>query len=341
MFTCARSHQAEVDKRHQLAGMPGFNEDTTVTLRIAPSRLSKFALPHRYFVTLKASPTALALVIDLPFTDLLEYSFLPDIESPTFSWDFDPDKLGEELEKELTKAHSIPINIQGFFAAETPDIDELILLTVTSLLDPITLRRMKIPVKLLRCYHFECFDYELFCELNNIPRGISGPLLREIRSISSKRLNLIIPASMARYFPTSNARNISQATTVRVGKENFHCPYCNVPFNIYDLYLSELFDYLLRNTSNHIHRVEIYDLTRFREVDDRILVKTLTENEVVEIVDDDDDEVQEVQEAQQVPFRAGLDNSAYKSISWLLDMNMQSRNVGNGEGTADDPVTLD
>ncbi|CAN3357872.1 hypothetical protein DICA2_C15148 [Diutina catenulata] len=229
---------------------------------------------------------------------------------------------------------SIPKTMSDLLAQDLPPIDDMVSSTVVSLLDPLSVTRIATPVKSLFCVHFECFDFDTFCLHNKISPGIALACRKSVFANSAQRL---------RTTAAKGALQIARRryTAVPESAARYQCPHCDRAFTLSQLMLSEPFHYFIKCTRAQVVKVEITDLQHYRPIDDQIerQQRELSEDLVVLSDDDDDDipappPVREPQAPPQLPDK-------YAFVHWGIALPPILQTPFQGQGTDDDPITLD
>lgn len=255
---------------------------------------------------------------------------------------------------------------------------------IFSLRDPLSASKIKLPVKSLMCTHFECFDFDNFCTFNRIPSGVSHVLRKDLykkayevkkrfkqleetalESETLKSMNMFLFKKNFTYQP--NVNELKNFVSFPSYYPVYKCPICNLLFELNQLFISDIFNYFIKTTPLHIDRIEMYDMEKYRIVDETIHPEKKTETEEVVVLSDDeidtrdsvndDIKLNEMQDGQ-APQKGNFDNLLLiynqPEVNYGLDEETEEEdrtqfqkpvilqeNQSGGCGSWSDPVTID
>lgn len=211
---------------------------------------------------------------------------------------------------------------------------------VFTLKDPISARKIKLPVKATTCRHFECFDLDTFCMYSQIPQGVKGAVRKRLtqHSLDSRRLERLFveqQQNIAQGLLSARAPGLVQPQFSEHGQMFFgevspkapplyKCPLCDERFGLRQLYISDVFNFFVKTTPEHTTRIELVENERYKIVEDED-----EEDGVVVLSDDEDGEASKGPESD---FGAGDFDDG-------LDDVLQ--HIEGTRGTWNDPLTLD
>lgn len=191
----------------------------------------------------------------------------------------------------MSDYRTIPKNLINTIDSELGDDLDMIEKVVVTLRDPLTATRIRLPVRSTACGHFECFDFEIFCQFSKIPEGVKAFIRKDLvkRSFESKRFEKIARKSNnpAAKYTAHPYRPIGHTYLPHI--PTYHCPVCNAVFALHQLYISDVFNFFVKFTPNYVQRIEITDRIRYRIIDAET-VKEAKKDDVVVLSDDSDDE---------------------------------------------------
>lgn len=188
------------------------------------------------------------------------------------------------------------------FLNETQEEMEMIDKMVFTLRDPLTAKKIKLPIKSVGCTHFECFDFDNFCVFNHLPYGVRYALRKDLikKSTDLKKKHKYFADDKApmnsvvkefKYQPNyTNMAYFKPPKGVNSSQHHFptyKCPVCNRAFLLNQLFISDVLNYFVKTTPMDIDRIELRDMVKYRIVDEKEMVKEVPQENVVVLSDDD------------------------------------------------------
>ncbi|CAH6719512.1 hypothetical protein CLIB1444_02S10264 [[Candida] jaroonii] len=219
---------------------------------------------------------------------------------------------------------------------------EMIEKIIFTLRDPLSATKIKLPVKSITCSHFECFDFENFCVFNKIPHGIKSILKKDLirKSFDLKKRDKFLQNTGKDFNPMSIVQltknfiynpGLNEFKNVGVANQphypTYKCPVCNNPFELSQLFISDIINYFIKTTPMDINRIELLDMANYRIVDDLPQPKKEESHEVV-MLDSDDEIDTNVPEQKDVvlPVLRGFDNNGSNNVQ-LPSFNMMNSEI--------------
>ncbi len=195
---------------------------------------------------------------------------------PDDDYRYIPTNLTETIRKELTNDDDVGIISKMIF----------------TLKDPLSATKISLPVKLVLCLHFECFDFDTFCVYSKIPDGIKYVTRKDLakRNYDRKRyekerrdLQQRIQKQPQNRALTLQLQHIQRSISIPAYTAKFNpyhfappkipvykCPICDCSFLLHQLYISDAYNYFVKTTPRAVNRVELVDMIKYRILDDRI-----------------------------------------------------------------------
>lgn len=265
------------------------------------------------------------------------------------------DKKDLEVQAKYPGYKRVPPNLHSMLYREfvllfedTKDDDDesefsMIEKVVFSLKDPYSSRKIHVPVKATICRHFECFDFDTFCEYHKVPMITKKQLKKDLvsRRLEVKEKTLLLEKHLRQnggqlprnYAPLSKSEQVYHFNVYNKTPPLYKCPICDQKFGIKQLYISDLFNYFVKMSPKDAARVELIDKDRYRVMDDSVVTQSMSpipgmkKEEVFEILDDESLD-QQAQESSLDDLNDGQDEA-------ILGLSAPPA------GSWDDPVTID
>lgn len=263
-------------------------------------------------VTLKYSPKKESLGL-LSGSDISDYK--PKVESDMYSSETNT-QVTKDTQEPLPAIlrdlgyRNIPSNLifllkrEFGFLNETEEEIEMIDKMVFTLTDPLTAKKIKLPIKSIGCTHFECFDFDNFCVFNHLPYGVRYALKKDLikKSTDLKKKHKYFADDSApmnavvkefKYQPNYPNVNFYRGPGGNNSQHHFptyKCPVCNKGFLLNQLFISDILNYFIKTTPMDIYRIELRDMMKYRIVDEKEMVKEVPKEDVVVLSDEDSDE---------------------------------------------------
>ncbi|QBM87063.1 MIZ/SP-RING zinc finger [Metschnikowia aff. pulcherrima] len=199
--------------------------------------------------------------------------------------------------------YAIDRELKIAFDTSTDDELEVVEKLVFSLKDPISKTKIKLPVKSTACSHFECFDFETFCDfhqfLPHLRDETKETLMNESTAAKKLEKQLIIQQQQLAagklrkeelIFPyfSEHGQMFFFEVKPKAGRL-YKCPLCDGNFGLKQLYISDIFNYFVKSTPSNITKIEL-EGTRFKIVEDEKPEVRKHKFEVVSLSDEDDDD---------------------------------------------------
>lgn len=214
---------------------------------------------------------------------------------------------------------------------------------VFSLKDPYSSRKIHVPVKATICRHFECFDFDTFCEYHKVPMIIKKQLKKDLvsRRLEVKEKTLLLEKHLRKnggklplnYSPLSKSEQVYHFNVYNKTPPLYKCPICDQKFGIKQLYISDLFNYFVKMSPKEAARVELIDKDRYRVMDDSAVPQSLSPvpgkstEEIFEVLELDEESSKEAEHS--------LDDLNDGQDEAILGLAVPPA------GSWDDPVTID
>lgn len=350
--------------------------------------------PRSLNVTLKYSPRNTSPFSSFKSTTNDTQITEPDVK-PEIKPEPQPNLPASEQTVKVPGYRSIPPNLTivlkrefGLLNDSIEDL-EMIEKIIFTLRDPLSATKIKLPVKSITCSHFECFDFENFCVFNKIPLGIKSILKKDLirKSFDLKKRDKFLQNTGKDFNPMSIVQltksfiynpGVNEFKNVGLQSQphypTYKCPVCNNPFELSQLFISDIINYFIKTTPMDINRIELLDMANYRIVDNIPQPKKEEKQEVVLLDSDDDSETEETEtpktEDQKsnvvLPVLRGFENNGMNNVQLpsfnmdqipgFLDDSTEEEDYGNipppprvtnatptiqGTGSWEDPVTLD
>ena len=246
---------------------------------------------------------------------------------------------------------TIPPNLRTTIDRELGEDLGMIEKMIFTLKDPITATRIRLPVRSTSCAHFECFDFDNFCEFTKIPAGVKAFIRKDLvkRGLELKRYEKLIQKDAGRRKvppPPQWLQPIHHAYLPNI--PTYKCPVCDTAFPLHQLYISDVFNFFVKFTPSYVHRIEITDRIKYRIIEDEKEPSTSAACEDIVVLSDDDDEA----EVKTEPITSNSTHSNHSNHSTSLPFSDDVFDDGldeqlallpqeQGSGTWNDPVTVD
>lgn len=177
---------------------------------------------------------------------------------------------------------------------------------VFSLQDPIVKTKIRLPIKATTCRHFECFDFQTFCEFYELKPGakqfLKSTLLQQSRAareaenlflkqqqrIAAGTLRPNDPAIIYPYFSEHGQMFFTELYSRTAPL--YKCPLCDEKFGLKQLYISDIFNFFVKTTPLHVNKVQL-EGARFKIVEEDKNEEIQKETEVVDLSDEEDEPV--------------------------------------------------
>lgn len=219
---------------------------------------------------------------------------------------------------------------------------------IFTLKDPITATRIRLPVRSTACTHFECFDFDNFCEFTKIPAGVKAFIRKDLvkRSFELKRYEKLIHKDAGRRKPPPPPQWLQPIHHAYLPNiPTYKCPVCDTAFPLHQLYISDVFNFFVKFTPSYVHRIEITDRIKYRIIEDEKEPSSSAAHEDIVVLSDDDDDA----EVKTEPISS---NTTYRNHSTSLpfsddvfddglDEQLALISPEQGSGSWNDPVTVD
>lgn len=311
-------------------------------------------------VSIKLDPEKLRQALDMNISDSdsdlwsLDQELNKNLLELTQALSQDP-KTAEKNDQQPPKNESvsdlyrtIPQNLRTTIDRELGEDLGMIEKMIFTLKDPITATRIRLPVRSTSCAHFECFDFDNFCEFTKIPAGVKAFIRKDLvkRGLELKRYEKLIQKDAGRRKlppPPQWLQPIHHAYLPNI--PTYKCPVCDTAFPLHQLYISDVFNFFVKFTPSYVHRIEITDRIKYRIIEDEKEPSTSAACEDIVVLSDDDDEAE-------VKTEPTTSNSTYSNHSTSLPLSDDVFDDGldeqlallpqeQGSGTWNDPVTVD
>lgn len=188
----------------------------------------------------------------------------------------------------------IPANLTEAIRRELTNDDDVGIISkmIFTLKDPLSATKISLPVKLVLCLHFECFDFDTFCVYSKIADGIKYVTRKDLakRNYDRKRyekerrdLQQRIQKQPQNRALTLQLQHIQRSISIPAYTAKFNpyhfappkipvykCPICDCSFLLHQLYISDAYNYFVKTTPRAVNRVELVDMVKYRILDDRI-----------------------------------------------------------------------
>lgn len=181
----------------------------------------------------------------------------------------------------------------SLFTDSNDDDLHMIQKVIFSLKDPYSGTKIRLPIKLTSCKHFECFDFDTFCMINTakIPPMERARIRKELclKNFEARKLEKLfqeqqrlhggkllsrikLPTKPPTYtYPQfSEHGQMFHFPVYNKTPPLFKCPVCDQLFGIKQLYISDVFNYFVKTTPKTVERIELLDMQRFRIIDSTI-----------------------------------------------------------------------
>lgn len=314
----------------------------------------------RLTVTIKVDPYKLRQSLDMNVSDSdsdlwsLDQELNKTLQEPTqaLSQHQVPNEKSEAISirpanlDELYR--TIPKNLVSTINRELGDVQDMIDRMIFTLKDPLTATRIRLPVRSTVCVHFECFDFDNFCEFAKIPAGVKAFIRKDLvkRSYELKRYEKLVQNDAGRQKATPPQWLQPIQHTYLPTIPTYNCPVCNAAFPLHQLYISDVFNFFIKFTPNYVHRIEITDRIRYRIIEDEKEPSAAAKSEEIVLLSDDDDEVTVKSEPSPKPSPKPRPRQVRKSLPFSDDvfddgLDEQLARIEPGSGRWDDPVTID
>ncbi|OBA19937.1 hypothetical protein METBIDRAFT_210085 [Metschnikowia bicuspidata var. bicuspidata NRRL YB-4993] len=234
------------------------------------------------------------------------HSLLPEFFKPHATVKGPPPPGYRNIPPNLVYAINRELNIW----METPSDDdiEMVEKLVFTLKDPIVKTKIKLPIKATTCRHFECFDFQTFCEFHGLKPGVKSLLkstlvqqsrearaaenlfLRQQQRIAAKTLSSDAPEILFPFFSEHGQMFFTELYNRT--PPLYKCPLCDEKFGLKQLYISDIFNFFVKTTPLHITKVQL-EGARFKIVEDDKLESTKEEAEIVDLSEEDEEEEEE------------------------------------------------
>jgi hypothetical protein len=264
---------------------------------------------------------------------------------------------------------AIPTNIVPILSRELHQFKDddfgMVDRIVFSLNDPLTATKIKLPVKSVKCIHFECFDFENFCIFNKIPQGIQfftkkemikknfDTLKGNVGAIRPQRVTRLVKPEEDDDFVKIIDNPTPYKTKYVVPKVPvYRCPFCDQEFHLNQLRVLDSFNYFVKATPKETSRVELLNMNKYRIIDDTFHLNQVRNDQEEEFIVLSDDEEENTQSTTQKLSSTGGNTTTIDRQEELDDgldeelLRMSSiyegtgTGTGSGSGSWDDPIEL-
>ena len=258
----------------------------------------------------------------------------------------------------------IPTNIVPMLSRELHQFKDddfgMVSRIVFSLNDPLSATKIKLPVKSVKCIHFECFDFENFCIFNKIPQGIQFFTKKEmikknfdtLKGMASptrpQRTTRTVKPEESDDFVKIIDNPTPYKTKFVVPKVPvYRCPFCDQEFQLNQLRVLDSFNYFVKATPKDTSRVELLDMNKYRIIDDTFHHKQINSEQDEELIVLSDDEEENTQSTTQKLSATSGNTTTIDTQDELNDgldeelLRMSStHHPHEGSGSWDDPIEL-
>lgn len=209
--------------------------------------------------------------------------------------------------------------------------DELSMIqkVIFSLKDPYSGTKINLPIKSTSCKHFECFDFENFCQINKskisftdqiklkkdlCTKNFEARKLEKLYQEQQKALGhgkflqrIKIPnksgsAPIYTYPQYSEHGQIFHFALYNKTPPLFQCVICDQLFGIKQLYISDVFNYFVKITPKTVEKIELLDMERYRIIDSTLQNSNAflgpSKREDVVVLSDSEDESKQSRKSQ-------------------------------------------
>lgn len=256
------------------------------------------------------------------------------------------EKLFEPESSDLYR--TIPQNLITTINRELGEDGGMIEKMIFTLKDPITATRIRLPVRSTACAHFECFDFDNFCEFTKIPAGVKAFIRKDLvkRSFELKQYEKLMQKNDAgrRKLPPPPQwlQPIRHAYLPNI--PTYKCPVCDTAFPLHQLYISDVFNFFVKFTPSYVHRIEITDRIKYRIIEDEKEMSASAHEDIVVLSDDE----AEVKIEPTTTTKTTKSSSHSTSLPFSddvfddgLDEQLALIPQEQGSGSWNDPVTVD
>lgn len=155
---------------------------------------------------------------------------------------------------------------------------------ISSLKDPYSATKIRLPVKATTCRHFECFDLYNFCLFHKLPAGVRATLRKSliIKNNDSRKLEQLFymqqrkiaegsllfkdPGLVYPLFSEHGQMFFSEVYSRT--PPLYKCPLCDEKFGLRQLYISDIFNFFVKTTPKLITKIELVEADRYKIIDD-------------------------------------------------------------------------
>ncbi|GEQ69143.1 hypothetical protein JCM33374_g2814 [Metschnikowia sp. JCM 33374] len=301
------------------------------------------------------------------------HKLLPDFYKPHVVSNDPPPPGYRNIPPNLVYAIHRELNMSS--DSSTDDDIEVMEKLVFSLKDPIVKTKIKLPIKSTTCRHFECFDFQTFCEFYGLnpnsddETSLKTVLLQQSRQ-ARKNEDLFLKQQQKLRIGTlkHNAPGIVYPHFSQHGQMFFtelygrtaplyKCPLCDEKFGLKQLYISDIFNFFVKTTPRHITKVQL-EGSRFKIVEEANMEQKEEEAEIVDLSSEEEEREDHDSKnkhrnggAVSVTSKAGQQKSSETSFgkanrSLTADdfndgLDDVLINISQGDGSWRHPVTLD
>lgn len=200
--------------------------------------------------------------------------------------------------KDTDKYYLIPKNLIPVmenelinFIIEDDDL-KIINKIIFSLKDPFGFTKIKLPVKSSKCVHFSCFDFENFCTVNSIPKGIQKLQKKILSRKGFKNLILLNEHSKKKKCYKTKTKVEFKNFPEHPKVPKYKCPLCNIEFSFSMLSISNTINFFIKKTSNFAEKIEIINMRKYKVYENKNF--QLCDNLSPQIINLSDDEKNDI-----------------------------------------------
>ncbi|KAL6018067.1 hypothetical protein ACI3LY_001361 [Candidozyma auris] len=249
---------------------------------------------------------------------------------------------------------AIQRELNMFFDTGDNDKDalEVVNKVIFSLKDPYSATKIKLPVKATTCRHFECFDLDNFCTFSKMPSGIRHTLrkslvqkshdARRLEQLFLKQQKLIAEGALSFKAPGLVYPSFSEHGQMFFSEVYsrtpplYKCPLCDEKFGLKQLYISDIFNFLVKTTPRSVTRIELVETDKYKIIDEDTPAqdeKTATPDVVV--LSEDESDEGEVKKEKTAPA-----NKSFSAEEFNDGLDDMLTHLSPEDGTWNNPVTL-
>ncbi|WPK24831.1 hypothetical protein PUMCH_002123 [Australozyma saopauloensis] len=253
--------------------------------------------------------------------------------------------------------NAIQRELNFFFDGGGDDDVEVVGKMVFSLQDPIARTKINLPIKATTCRHFECFDFDNFCLFYGLSPGTKTGLFcnllvqskesRQTEHLFYKQQRIIaegkfrIKRSELVYPQFSEHGQMFFTDVFSRTPPLYKCPVCDEKFGLKQLYISDVFNFLVKTTPSHITKIELVENDRYKIIEEDNTEPTEEHADVVDLDDDDDQPLASLKAEKGLSCQGADRSMTSDEFNDGLDDVLIGLSQGQGDGSWLNPLTLD